>query len=550
MAARIQGAAMYNTTSIFLRRFSRDQDGSLIIFALVLFFLMAMMGGFAVDLMRYENVRTHLQNTLDRSTLAAAALSQDLDREAVVRDYMKKAGIADQLASVTVTEGQNSTAVTAVGNAETNPFFMHLLGIEDFDAKGRSKAEQGISNVEIVLVLDVSGSMQGTKIADLKVAANGFVDTVLGNDPNHRISISIVPYNAQVNIGADLAGEFNLTDRHGVADVNCVELPAAAWDAAAIPLDLPMPMMAYADATNGTLLSDAALSPTDSRATPRYNGAFCKPLAHNQVRLPTNEAGTLHGYINGLEATGNTSITLGMKWGATMIDPQMRPDYTAFIGAGKIPGNLPARPFDYTDGNARKIIILMTDGEHVEHRRIVNGFKTGPSGIFLAADGKYSVRHTTLRPAAAGTNEYYVTHLDSWSAEPWGGAASVQQDWRDIWSKLKMSYVAWQFHARALSDTYSTQIALYDAQIAKMRKTYATVAAMDDSLQTSCDQVKADGVTLYGIAFGAPQNGQEVIAACASDGMYFQPDDDPGGTEIQAAFDAIASNITMLKLTQ
>ncbi len=537
--------------SVFMRRFRRDEDGSLIIFSLVLFFLMVMLGGFAVDLMRYENARTHLQNTLDRSTLAAAALSQDLDREAVVRDYMKKAGIADQLASVTVTEGQNATSVTAVGLADTNPFFMHMMGIEEFDAKGRSKAEQGISNIEIVLVLDVSGSMSwDNKIGNLKVAAKGFVDTVLGNDPYNRISISIVPYNAQVNIGADMAGRFALTNLHGVANVNCVELPTAAWDSLAIPLNLPMPMMAYADATNATLLSDAALSPTDSRATPRYNGSFCKPLAHNQLRLPTNDATKLREYIDGLEATGNTSITLGMKWGATMIDPQMRPSYTAFAGAGKIPGNLPARPFDYTDENARKIIILMTDGEHVEHRRIVTAFKTGPSGIFLAADGKYSVRHVTGRPAEAGTNEYYVPHLDAWAAEPWGGAAAVQQDWRDIWATLKMSYVAWQFHARALSNDYNAQTTLYNNQIAAMRKTYATVPAMDDSLQTSCDQVKDAGVTLYGIAFGAPQNGQQVIAACASQGMYFQPDDDPAGTEIQAAFDAIASNITMLKLTQ
>ena len=540
---------MFIAISGFFSRFRRDEDGSLFIFSLILFFLMVMMGGFAVDLMRYENTRTHLQNTLDRSTLAAAALSQKLDREAVVRDYMKKAGIIDQLASVTVTEGQDATAVQAVGRAETNPFFMHLLGIKDFDAFGRSKAEQAISNVEIVLVLDVSGSMQGTKIIDLKAAAANFVDTVLGNDPYHRISISIVPYNAQVNIGTDLTGEFNLTDVHGVANVKCVELPASVGDSLAIPQNLPMPMMAYADANNTTNKTDAYVSPIGPYGLPNYNGSFCKPLAHNQVRLPSNDAATLKGYINGLQAIGNTSISLGMKWGVTMTDPSMRPAFTNFIAENKIPANLPARPYDYDDTNASKIVILMTDGEHVAHRRIVDGYKSLLSGIFLSpSDGNYSVRHTTLRPATAGTNEYYVPHLDTWQATPWGTNA-VQQDWRNIWAKLKLTYVAWQFYGRALSNDYTTQNAIYNTELGKMRKDYASVDAMDTSLQQSCDQAKDAGVTVYGIAFGAPLRGQQVIAACASQGMYFQPSDD-GGTEIQAAFNAIASNITMLKLTQ
>ena len=120
---------MFCSFSQVLRRFRRDEDGALIVFGLMLFVLMVMLGGFAVDLMRYENTRVNLQNTLDRSTLAAAALGQKLDREGVVRDYMEKAGLGDQLAKVTVTSGQNATSVSATGIADTKPLFMHMLGI-------------------------------------------------------------------------------------------------------------------------------------------------------------------------------------------------------------------------------------------------------------------------------------------------------------------------------------------------------------------------------------------------------------------------------------
>ncbi|MEI6098970.1 MAG: Tad domain-containing protein, partial [Alphaproteobacteria bacterium] len=86
-----------------LRGFCRDQDGALIIFGLMLFILMLMIGGLAVDLMRHENTRTRLQNTLDRSVLAAASLNQTRPPADVVRDYMLKAGLTEQLDSVQVT---------------------------------------------------------------------------------------------------------------------------------------------------------------------------------------------------------------------------------------------------------------------------------------------------------------------------------------------------------------------------------------------------------------------------------------------------------------
>ena len=261
---------MFRSFSSLIGRFRRNEDGALIVFGLVLFVLMVMMGGLAVDLMRYENTRVKLQNTLDRSTLAAAALSQTLDREAVVRDYMLKAGLADQLKNVSVVEAHNSTSVRATGLADTHPMFLHMLGIEKFDAAGRSQAEQAITNLEIVLVLDVSGSMSGTKIANLKLAAKQFVDTIMDNDPNHRASIAIVPYNAQVNIGPDMVSAFNVTHQNGVDNANCVEVPAAAFNSLALSRTDALPMMAYADIANNTSRIDGYLPPTDSSARPNY----------------------------------------------------------------------------------------------------------------------------------------------------------------------------------------------------------------------------------------------------------------------------------------
>ncbi|HSF63486.1 MAG TPA: pilus assembly protein TadG-related protein, partial [Paracoccaceae bacterium] len=164
------------------RDFGRAEEGSLAIFALILFVLMAMMGGIAVDMMRHEQTRTALQQTIDRSVLAAAALNQQREPEDVVTDYFAKAGLASYLDDVDVREGLNFRTVQATASANLNPFFMHMMGVDQFEVPAASTAEQRITNVEISMVLDVSGSMQGAKITNLKTAARNFVTRVLTPD--------------------------------------------------------------------------------------------------------------------------------------------------------------------------------------------------------------------------------------------------------------------------------------------------------------------------------------------------------------------------------
>ena len=531
------------------QRFGADEDGALIIFALMFLVLMLMMGGLAVDLMRFEHTRTRLQNTLDRATLAAASLEQGLDPTEVVKDYMRKAGLAEQLKSVEVTSAMNERIVHTTGIAASDPIFLHMMGIDRLDAEGESKAEQSISNLEIVLVLDVSGSMSGQKIANLKLAADEFVDTVMANDPHHRVSISIVPYNAQVNIGPDLAGVFNLTHRNQVADMTCVEIPTSEFAAQGLSLTNPMPVMAYADIAYSTWRTNSYVSATDiNYAIPNYASAFCKPSTVNIIRLPSNDVTALKANIDALQAGGNTSITLGMKWGIAMLDPSMRASYDAFIAAGKIPDTLPDRPFAYDDKKAMKIVVLMTDGEHVAHNRIVDAYKTGPSPIWKAPDGYYSVQITANLPTWANGNSWYVPHLGAYQAAAYaGGGAAVQQDWRDIWASLKMTYVAWQFYARPLgSSATSASSTVYNNTVNAMQAYYAMEPDMDASLQASCDLARANGVAIFGITVEAPVHGNEVITNCAHADHTFIAD----RNTIRDVFRTIAANLSMLKLTQ
>lgn len=524
--------------------FTKAEEGSLILFSLFLFVLMALMGGIAIDFIKYETVRSQVSQSLDRCTLMAASLDQRLDPQSVVEDCMTKAGLGDKLQNITVVDGANGRDVRASVSADTNPFFMHMIGIESFDAKAQSRAEQKITNVELSLVLDVSGSMAGAKINNLKAAASDFVETMLENDTGGRTAIALVPYNGQVNLGSALRSQFNATDNHNVADVNCLDLPASVYSSSAMSRTMPMPMTAHADSFSTTIQANGYVWFNDAWATPHPLNRWCPPSTTNTVRMPTNDLVQLQSNINGLTAIGATSINAGMKWGLTMLDPSSRGLFDDMVNAGQMPGDLGARPYDYGTEETMKVIVLMTDGAHFAEERINDGFRMGLSPIHRANNtGEYSIHH----PGRVGLAKFYVPHLNIWQMTAFSsGSGTTPQTWEHVWANQRVSWVAWQLYARAFAADGANAAAAYNAAMNLLR-TRTNTTAMDAQLQQACDLAKANDVTVYGIAFEAPAAGQAQILQCSSSNQHYF---NAQGLSIATAFESIANNLTMLKLTQ
>ncbi|MGL4320131.1 MAG: pilus assembly protein TadG-related protein [Paracoccaceae bacterium] len=581
-----------------LKGFIRKEDGNIATFSVLLFALMVMCGGLAVDLMRYEHTRTALQQTLDRCTLSAAQLKQTLDRKAVCQDYVAKVGLAIPASSIQVTGGTatDTFATVQVSTQIQMPtIFAGMLGIPKFDVPARSSATQAVTNVEIALVLDVSGSMvqapNQNRLPSLKAAAKAFTTTVLANDSDNRTSIAIVPYNGQVNLGPVLAAKYNIVDQHGQeTDVNCVDLPPSIYNTNGISRTLALPQTGFVDAFQPTESSYNATtkvttyfwrnihrSSTDAnQATPI--SLWCPKNSGNIVRLPnnvnqtlnpgtSNEVPGLHAHIDGLIGTGATSINAGMKWGMAMLDPANRPMFNQLQAAGKIPATLSGRPFDYTvpgtQAQSMKIIVLMTDGEHFRETRLNDGYRTGNSGIWLSNDGIYSVRHTSGRPSFAGTNEFFIPSRCSassstptanvsstcaptaWTATA-QGISPVQLTWPEVWKRLRVSYVAWQFYARALGTDHADRVARFNTKMNLMR-TEAEIADMDAQLQLVCNQARNLNVVVYGIAFEAPAGGRTQIQNCATSMTHYY---EASTLNVAATFQSIAARISQLRLTQ
>ena len=181
-------------------QFRKKEDGSLIMFSLFIFMAMIMFGGIAVDLMLYENRRTHVQNSTDRAVLAAANLDQTVDSKAVVVDYLAKVGIFISQDDVTVNEISSGglitgrqVAVNVSGGFDT--LLMNLVGVETLPYNALSEAEESVRDIEVSLVLDISGSMgQNSKLENMQNAANEFLSDILENSDDNRVSVSLVPY--------------------------------------------------------------------------------------------------------------------------------------------------------------------------------------------------------------------------------------------------------------------------------------------------------------------------------------------------------------------
>ncbi len=126
-------------------RFKEEEEGSIVIFSLFLFLAMVIFGGVAVDLMLYENRRTHVQNATDRAVLAAANLKQTVPAKEVVKDYLLKVGVVVDDDDIDVQEIGTAPVVTGRQvsvrvEAQSPTLLMNMLGVESLPYAAASQA--------------------------------------------------------------------------------------------------------------------------------------------------------------------------------------------------------------------------------------------------------------------------------------------------------------------------------------------------------------------------------------------------------------------------
>lgn len=522
-------------------RFRREEDGSLLIFGLFCFVMMMLLAGVALDLMRFEERRTMLQNTIDRAALAAADLEQTLPPKDVVKDYFRKAGLtppADSAIIVTQSAIGDNRKVEISVSEELPTWFMNMMGIDSLTTPAASTAQESVGQLEISLVLDVSGSMNSNnRLTNLKPAAKAFVDQIFDSGEPGKVSMSLITYSTQVSLGPDLMDYFNTTGEHASSD--CIEFTTADMATTAVSFGFGPTDRVYQ--RNGHFDPFYTVTPPDLLNCPD------RSETNRYIRAFSGDRAALKAHIDTLQASGNTSIDIGMKWGAALLDPSMQPVVDDMIAKGSLPSEFDQRPYAYDNPEALKIVVLMTDGENTTEYRLKDAYDHGQSLLFT--NSSYSATSTSknqysLYDPSRSSNKYYSFKNSKWQSQPYGDLSgepgeAIPMTWPEVWAKMSVRYFADQIIYTATGSS-------------SQRNTWRTLpmtwlSSTKDSLTLSaCSAAKAEDVRIFTIGFEAPSGGRTLLRSCASTPANYY---DAAGTSIQDAFSGIANSINKLRLT-
>ncbi len=350
-------------------KFLRDEAGALALMLALAVVPMMVAAGIAIDYSRMRSANSELQSAADAAVLAAAKLGTD-DKsalEAEVHRMLKiNSAVFNEMTDPSVVVkplGQGGVEAELTG--AIRPPFMRLIGMQKLDVSVTSAAGRiAGAPVEIALALDVSTSMEGTQLADLKRAALEFVDSLFGDkDYLHNAAVSIVPYRAIVNIGT--ANSHWLSDSYDPANYapgewkGCVDARTNGEDETDnIPVGnnrfVPYIWDSGLQSTKGHTNTWPII--TENADMNEGAGPNVGCLALTILPL-TSRKSTLESFINNIHINnglldGGTFHSLGMSWAWRTISKKWQGQWftdTSYAAPS-------------TNDDTEKVIIFMTDG--------------------------------------------------------------------------------------------------------------------------------------------------------------------------------------------
>ncbi|MCB1510181.1 MAG: VWA domain-containing protein [Hyphomicrobiaceae bacterium] len=318
--------------------FKRDERGAVaIIFALTAI-VMLMICGLAIDVGRAVHANTKMRAAIDAAALAAArgvrlhglsaAQATALAQKMFTENFSSGSAGFATVKSVNVIVDVSKAQVEVKVDAEVPTTLGQLAGITALPIPKSSVAIFDAKDIEVAVQLDVTGSMGGTKIADLKDATKSLVDILIpaSGTGAQKVRIGFAPFAAGVN-----AGPYASTMNGGAgAGQTCVYERKSSG---------------YQNSDNYPAGAAALKTKMDLPGAAGCSGAQLLPMTDDRALLKS----TVDGYSTG----GTTAGHLGTAFSWYLLSPSW---------ASVWPSS--ARPANYNDGKTIKVAILMTDGEY------------------------------------------------------------------------------------------------------------------------------------------------------------------------------------------
>ena len=555
--------------------------------------------GSAVDLARANNAKQHVREALDLAVLATAT---DMTRgateeeakatgERVFADNINSIGVKASCQTPTITPDPATNEITGRADCTMPLTFAAVIGRDAMDLDPEAAATYG-GKVEVALMLDVSGSMRGQRLTDLKVAANSLIDTLIPVSGAGDARISLAPYSTSVNAGTYGDVATGITDLYAHTVENLGADPNKLVDALvtsgtseafdlvdAVGNDglgaLPPEFFACADVADPVTISHTYPFVCEIRGGDGVGNDDClqwssggRDIYHLPESLfPVRTSTHLQTYYNDGDEDGEPDCSGGCRHAL----PGNITDYTyeevhgAAVPADCIDGSgsssETAADWQALDWNAASMSYTDYDwsvlgAEHAANVGMLNCVTerpgsqaftdaspvTYPVGAKASACPRSAVEPLThdkaiLRTAIADL------YADGWTAGHLGIAWSwytLSPDWSAVWpfnrrTKHGGTEQISRFAILMTDGSFNTR---YENGLG------------DSSAQSKwlCDGMKSDGIVIYSVAFNAPESSKSVLRDCASSAANFY--EATTGDELLAVYDAIAANLDQVRLTK
>lgn len=369
---------MINVSKVFkkdslVQRYKDNTSGNVALVTAIS--MLVMLGGIAlaIDLSRGWAAKERLQDTTDVIALMAAkdGLTSVADLQAAADSLLAvhyPGGEGARLQVLDIKRDGDTVRVETQNNIDT--FFAPVLDKDDLDVRVVSTATYANKGMDISLVLDTTGSMQGSKMSSLKSAAGGLIDDLKDLD-NDKLRMSVVPFGQYVNVGTSRRNSVWLdvpadetrtrTRRDVIARRNCrTERRTVNNDGNISTRNVrvcdniygPEYTQSYDVKWKGCVGSRN--TPHDTRAA--YNGRKIPGLlgvnCGSELQDLDKNLNKAKQTLNSMTASGNTYMPSGLLWGWRTLDRDMPLPSTA--------------PTGVTDQD--RILVLMTDGKNTKSK--------------------------------------------------------------------------------------------------------------------------------------------------------------------------------------
>jgi Flp pilus assembly protein TadG len=369
------------------RRFRREQKGGVLAWIAVMAVPLMGFTGLAMDTARGYMVKARLQQAIDAAALAGGRIGSanpDAARETVERFF--RANFPDgfmetRLSGPVVTVTNEIIRVEA--SVEIPTAFVHFIGFDTFNISAATEVTKKLVYTDLVISLDVSGSMGdsvagGRKIDAARNAAKTLVDILFGpNETKELLKIGVVQWDSNVNVTA-LGSTFSpggtttvsvpsfvnpytgvtqgVTYRANNSLVPLLEPPPTGWRGCVLARFLDDGQANDADVHTGLLRVGTkdwmAFRPihqytyTCGRRT--CTGTYQCP--RDGIQRLVNVKSTVHAALDRVNLPQqNTSLVMGLFWAWQVLD-----SVAPFTDATVLPPG--------SEGEVVRAVVLMTDG--------------------------------------------------------------------------------------------------------------------------------------------------------------------------------------------